>query len=199
MPYGLPDPINHLCFLTGVCISQNYFTYHSVQIFKSCSKDFKLQNLILLTRLRGTGFISQHGWVVNFYLTKMVRLKYCVPGLHQLRKGNMKGLALKYFYIMHRGGRVCHGVCRTECAVYGTLAVGWFVKLHTCEFKNKSDVGLHNSRDMTQWDGADEWGGGFNVTAHSIYIYTIITTMATDDGEGGVLLTPYTCMTTHCI
>ena len=37
------------------------------------------------------------------------------------------------------------------------------------------------------------------MTAHSIYIYTAITTMATDDGEGGVLLTPYTCMKAHCI
>ena len=31
-----PDPINDLCSLTGVCISEKYFTYRSVQSLKSC-------------------------------------------------------------------------------------------------------------------------------------------------------------------
>jgi len=107
-----PDPINYLCSLTGVCISQKYFTSRWVQIFqilfqgwfyaKSCSKDFTLQDLILRTRLCGTGFISrcisQRCWIVDFYLNKMVRRKFFVPGLYQLRKGKLAGMAPKYFY-----------------------------------------------------------------------------------------------------
>jgi len=65
-----------------------------------------LQNLILCTRLCGTGFIPQHCWVVDFHLTKMVRWKCVVAGLYQLRKGKSTGLALKYFYMIHRGGQV---------------------------------------------------------------------------------------------
>ena len=34
-----PDPINHVCSLSGSQISGNYFTYPSVQTFKSCAKD----------------------------------------------------------------------------------------------------------------------------------------------------------------
>jgi len=34
---------------------------------KSCSKDFTLQKLIILTRLCSIGFISQHCWVVDFH------------------------------------------------------------------------------------------------------------------------------------
>jgi hypothetical protein len=35
-----------------------------------------LQDQILCTRLRGSDFITQHGWVVHFRLTKMVRRKF---------------------------------------------------------------------------------------------------------------------------
>ena len=101
-----PDPINHLCSRTGVWITQKYFTYHSVQILKSCSKDFKLQDPILRTRVYSKGFIPQHCWVVDFHLTKMVRRKCFVPGLYQPRKGESTGLALKYFYMIHRGWRM---------------------------------------------------------------------------------------------
>jgi len=61
---------------------------------KSCCKDFKLQNLILRTRVCGTGFIPQHCCVVDFQLTKMVRWKCFVPGLYQPRKGKSTGLSI---------------------------------------------------------------------------------------------------------
>jgi len=38
---------------------QKMILYRSVQYLKSCSGDFILQNLILRTRLCGTGFITQ--------------------------------------------------------------------------------------------------------------------------------------------
>jgi len=57
----LPDTINHLCSLSGSKISGNYFAYRSVQMFKSFAEDQTLEDLILHTRLCGTGFITQHG------------------------------------------------------------------------------------------------------------------------------------------
>ena len=62
----LADPRNNLYSLTGKSISKNYFTYRSVQYLKSCSGDFILQNLILRTRLCGTGFIPQLSCVFDF-------------------------------------------------------------------------------------------------------------------------------------
>jgi len=35
-----PDPINHICSLTGKWILKNYFTYRSVQIFKILFQGF---------------------------------------------------------------------------------------------------------------------------------------------------------------
>ena len=64
-----------------------------------------LQNPILRTKLCGTGFITQHGWVVYFRLTKVVRRKWFIPVRYQLPKGKSVGLALKYFYMIHRVGR----------------------------------------------------------------------------------------------
>jgi len=71
----LPDPINHLCSLSDGQISGNYLIHRSVQIFKSCVEGQMLQGLILRhsTRLCGTGFVTQHGGVVHFCLTTMVR------------------------------------------------------------------------------------------------------------------------------
>ena len=79
-----------------VCVfHKSIWLVFQYKYFKSCSKDFKLQNLILRTRLCGTGFIPQHCWVVDFQVTKMVRRKCLVPGLYQLRKGISTGLVLK--------------------------------------------------------------------------------------------------------
>ena len=72
---------------------------------KSCSGDFVLQNLILHTRSCVTGFITQSSWVFHFHLTIMVRWKFFVRQLYQFRRGISGGPALKYFYMMHRGGR----------------------------------------------------------------------------------------------
>ena len=72
---------------------------------KICSGGQMLQYLILRTRLCGTGFINQHGCVVHFRLTKMVRRKCFVPVRYQLPRGISEGLALKYFCMIHRGGR----------------------------------------------------------------------------------------------
>ena len=66
---------------------------------------FILQNLILRTRSCGTGFITQSSWVFYFHLTTLVTWKYFVPQLYQFRRGILGGPALKYFDMIHRGGR----------------------------------------------------------------------------------------------
>ena len=57
-PVYPPIPINYVCSLSGCQISANYHTYRSGQIFKSCAEDQRLQDVILRTRLCGTGFIT---------------------------------------------------------------------------------------------------------------------------------------------
>ena len=69
-----PDPINYLCSLPGVCFHKSIWRIVQYKCLKCCSKDFTLQDLILRTRLCGTGYIPQHYWVVDFHLTQMVRL-----------------------------------------------------------------------------------------------------------------------------
>ena len=103
------DPINHVFSLSGSQILRNSLTYHSVQIFEYCAEDQMLQDLILFTRLCGTGFITKHGWVVNFHMTKKnsqaEMICTCeVPAL----KGQIRGagMALKYFYMIPRVGRI---------------------------------------------------------------------------------------------
>ena len=91
-----------------VCVFQKsslLIVQYNFEYVKCCSKDFTLQNLILSTGLCSTGFIPQHCWVVDFHLINMIRWKCFVPGLYQLRKGKSAGLALTYFYTIHRVGR----------------------------------------------------------------------------------------------
>jgi len=59
--------------------------------------NFILQNLILRTRLCGTGFITQPSCVLEFHLTESVRRKWFVLAVYQFWKGISAGPALKYF------------------------------------------------------------------------------------------------------
>ena len=71
-----PDPISHVCSLTGKCISRKHFIYRPVQIFKNYVPEiFVLQNLILCTRSCVTGFITQSGWDFHVHQTTLVLWK----------------------------------------------------------------------------------------------------------------------------
>ena len=71
------------------------------KFFKSCSRDFILQNLILRTRSCATGFSTQSSWVFHFHPTIMVGWKCFVPQLYQFRRDISGGPALKYFNMIH--------------------------------------------------------------------------------------------------
>jgi len=53
-----------------------------------------------------TGFITQHSWVVHFLLIDMISKECCVWALYQFPRGLSAGLALKYFCMIHKGGRI---------------------------------------------------------------------------------------------
>jgi len=107
-----PDPINHVYSLPGEYISEEYFTYRSIQIFKIMFRGFifknptkiwsAAQNHALLDLLLNT---------VGFFISarqKSACWKWFVPQLYQLRRGILEGPALKYFYMIHKVGRICH-------------------------------------------------------------------------------------------
>ena len=101
-----PDPINHVCSLTGRQFSKKIILLIvQYKHLKSCPEIFILQNLILRTRSCGTGCITQSSWVFHFHLTTLVSWECFVPQLYQFRRGISGGPALKYFYMIHRGGR----------------------------------------------------------------------------------------------
>jgi len=70
--------------------------------------DYILQDLtqILRTGLCGVGCITQTKWLCNFRQINMIGRKCYVPIRYQLPKGKSAGLALNYFYMIHRVGRI---------------------------------------------------------------------------------------------
>jgi len=95
---------------------------------KSCSKDFILKNLILCTRSCGTAFIPQHSWLLQFRQTEICLVEMICTKLYQLWRGILEGPALKYFYMIHRGGLSC--VC--ACACLGACVSCVFLRACVC-------------------------------------------------------------------
>ena len=87
----LETPRNALSESDALLLSRyENFVQVQVQMIKSDAEDLMIQDLILRTRLCGTGFINQHGWFVHFRLTKMVRWKWFVTVLNQLPRANRR-------------------------------------------------------------------------------------------------------------
>jgi len=84
---------------------KKYFTYRSVQILKILFRKFfsriwsSAQDHVLLDLLLNIVGLFISAW------QKSVRRKCFVPQLYQLRRSISEGPALKYFYMIHRGGR----------------------------------------------------------------------------------------------
>jgi len=66
-------------------------------------------------------------WVFRFHQTTLVWSKCFVPQLYQFRSGISGGPALKYFYMIHRGGRNANESFHTE----------WFIELFIELFHNE--------------------------------------------------------------
>jgi len=102
-----PDPINHLCSLTGKSISENHFTYRSVQILKIRFQGFHCPGSDPPHKIMRYWFYysTQLGFWFPPDHTGLVEM-ICIGGV-SLKKGISAGLALQYFYMIHRVGR-CH-------------------------------------------------------------------------------------------
>ena len=82
-----PDQINNLCSFTGKRFQKIMLLIVQYKCLKSCSKDFSLQNLILRTRLCGTGFITQPSCVFDFRLAEICQAEMiCIGGVPVLKR-----------------------------------------------------------------------------------------------------------------
>jgi len=89
------DPINHVYSFSGKYMSQKYFTYPSVHIFKILFRGFNSQesnkNLILRTRPCGTTFITQHSWLHHFRQAEICLVEMICTTLVPASKGHLGG------------------------------------------------------------------------------------------------------------
>jgi len=85
---------------------------------RSWSKHFILQNLILRTKLCGTGFITQPSCVLDFRLTGICQAEMiCIGGVPVLNR-HLGGAGPWILYMIDRGGRI--GIRRIKsCHTYG--------------------------------------------------------------------------------
>jgi len=58
---------------------------------KSCSEHFILKNLILRTRLCGTAFITQHGWLLHFRQAEICLVEIICTTVVPASKGHLGG------------------------------------------------------------------------------------------------------------
>jgi len=111
-----PDPINRLCSFPDSQISENHFTYPSVQIFKIMCGGFDAPGSDPLHKISGTVFVAHPGWLFHFYPTKIVWRNCFVPVMYQLPKSTLARLAIKSFCILDRVGQ------------FGRVATVWVLR-----------------------------------------------------------------------
>ena len=91
-----PDPISHVCSLTGKQICRKCFTYRSVQIFKIMFRRFYSPESDPPHKIMHYWFYYSIWLGFHFHLTESVRWKWFVLAVYQFRKGISAGPALKY-------------------------------------------------------------------------------------------------------
>jgi len=96
-----PDPINHVYSLPGKYMSEKYFTYPSVQIFKILFRGFYSQksnkNMILRTRPCGSAFIIQHSWLLHFHQAEICIVEMICTIVVPTSKGHLGGASAVIF------------------------------------------------------------------------------------------------------
>jgi len=101
-----PDPINHVCSLTGKKISNFFLTYCSIQIFKIMFRRFLLSRIWSSAQDHAVLVLLLN--LVGFFISTWPRwsggniLYHSCTSFEGASRG---GPALKYLYMIHRGGR----------------------------------------------------------------------------------------------
>ena len=116
-------------------ISEKYFTYRSVQRFKILFLGFYCQESDPPHRIMRYLFYYSTQLVFQFHLISMIIRKCFVPQLYQFRRGISGGPALKYFYMIHRGGRIHWIYCIHMNVPYIHVNVHYIHTLHTCDIQ----------------------------------------------------------------
>jgi len=111
-------PIQSIMFTATLPDFRNLFYSSFSTNMKNLVLDQMLQDMILRTRLCGTGLITPPGWLFHFDPIKMVGRKCFVPVRSQLPKCKSAGLAHNYLYMIDRVGQP-HTWCTHMNNTYG--------------------------------------------------------------------------------
>jgi len=105
-----PDSIHDVCSLPDCQISGNCFNSSFNTNIQNPVLDRMLEHLILRTRLCGTGFIAQPGWLFHFRPTKIVGQKYFYLFGTSSQRANGRGCPFNIFKWFVGLGGSCLGV-----------------------------------------------------------------------------------------
>jgi len=94
----VPLQVNRFQKIILLIVQYKYFKSCSREIFSRIWSSAQDHAVLVL-------FLNIVGFVISAW-QKSVRRKYFVPQLYQLRRGISEGPALKYFYMIHRGGQI---------------------------------------------------------------------------------------------
>jgi len=100
-----PDPINHVCSLTGKYIPKRCFTYRSVQIFKIMFRRFLFSRIWSSAQDHMVLVLLLNLLVFSFPTDRICQMEMICIGGVPLKNSFSAGPDLNYFYMIHRGGR----------------------------------------------------------------------------------------------
>jgi len=101
-----PNPITHVCSLTGKTISRNHSTHRSVTYFESCSGDFILRIWSSAQDYAELGLLLNPVVFLISAWQNSVRRKWFVLAVYQVWKGISAWPALKCFTLFIGAGGV---------------------------------------------------------------------------------------------
>jgi len=100
-----PDPINHVCSLTGKQIPQKCFTYRSVQIFKIIFRRFLFSRIWSSAQDHAVLALLLNLLVFSFPTDRICHEEMiCICGVPG-KNSCSAGPDLNYFHMIHMGGR----------------------------------------------------------------------------------------------
>ena len=112
--HGPPDPINHVCSLTGKYIPQKCFTYRSVQIFKIMFRRFLFSRIWSSAQDHAVLVLLLNLLVFSFPTDRICQVEMICIGGVPLKNSFSAGPDLNHFSMIHRGGRVYWELFRAQ-------------------------------------------------------------------------------------